>query len=68
MQYQLTVEQEQFKAEVEEFLAAKLPEDIASKVRCGMGVSKAELGAWTKGLNAQGWAAPNWPVADGVTG
>jgi alkylation response protein AidB-like acyl-CoA dehydrogenase len=68
MQYQLTVEQEKFKAEVEAFLAAELPADVASKVRRGMGVSKAELGAWTKVLNAKGWAAPNWPVADGGTG
>ena len=68
MQYQLTVEQEEFKHEVETFLAAQLPPGVADKVRRGASVSKQELGDWTKTLNARGWAAPNWPVAHGGTG
>jgi len=68
MQYQLTAEQQAFQHEVESFLAAELPEDLADKVRCGAGVSKQELGAWTKTLNARGWAAPNWPQEYGGTG
>ena len=68
MQYQLSAEQQAFKTEVEAFLAAELPDELANKVRCGAGVSKHELGAWTKTLNAKGWAAPNWPVEYGGTG
>ena len=68
MRYQLSIEQQTFNAEVEEFLATHLPAEVASKVRRGAGVSKDELAAWTRTLNAKGWAAPNWPVADGGTG
>jgi acyl-CoA dehydrogenase len=68
MQYQLTPEQQAFKREVEEFLARELPQTLADKVRCGAGVSKQDLGDWTKTLNAKGWAAPNWPAEYGGTG
>ncbi len=68
MRYQLNDEQAAFKSEVEAFLAAELPAEIAGKVRSGAGVNKAELADWTRTLNARGWAAPNWPVAHGGTG
>ncbi len=68
MKFNFTTQQFAFKQEVESFLAENLPQDLADKVRCGAGVSKAELGAWTKVLNAKGWAAPNWPKEDGGTG
>ncbi len=68
MQYQLTDQQRRFKAEVEDFLAAELPGALADKVRRGASVAKDELGAWTRVLNAKGWAAPAWPVEYGGTG
>ena len=68
MQYALTDEQASFKSEVEAFLRAELPEDLALKVKRGASVSKDELGAWTKVLNQRGWAAPNWPSEYGGTG
>ena len=68
MQFQLDAEQSAFQEEVETFLAEALPPRLADKVRTGAGVSKQELGDWTRILNARGWAAPNWPVADGGTG
>jgi len=68
MRFQLDHDQASFKAEVELFLASHLPSELADKVRCGAGVSKAELTAWTHALNARGWAAPNWPATDGGTG
>ncbi len=68
MQYRFSTELEAFKAEVEAFLAAELPADLAAKVRRGAAVDKAELGAWTRVLNAKGWAAPNWPLEHGGTG
>ena len=68
MRYELGADDQAFKDEVETFLAESLPTDIAAKVKRGAGVSKAELGAWTKVLNAKGWAAPNWPLEDGGTG
>ena len=68
MRFESTEDLKNFQAEIEAFLAAELPVDLAQKVRCGAGVSKAELAGWTRTLNARGWAAPNWPVADGGTG
>jgi alkylation response protein AidB-like acyl-CoA dehydrogenase len=68
MQIQLTDEQRAFKQEIETFLAENLPAELSRRVRLGAGVSKADLGAWTKVLNAQGWAAPNWPAEHGGTG
>ncbi len=68
MRYQLSAEQLQFKNEVEAFLRESLPREVAAKVKRGEGVSKDELNAWTKILNARGWAAPNWPEAHGGTG
>ena len=68
MRFQFSAEQLAFQQQVEEFLAAKLPSQTAAKVRNGASVSKDELTKWTRILNAQGWAAPNWPVAYGGTG
>ena len=68
MRFDLTLEQDAFSAEVEEFLRENLPKPVADKVRFGASVSKQELGEWTKILNARGWVAPNWPVEHGGTG
>ena len=58
VRYQFSTEQLQFQQQVEDFLADKLPSEVATKVRNGASVSKAELTDWTRTLNAQGWAAP----------
>jgi alkylation response protein AidB-like acyl-CoA dehydrogenase len=68
MRFQFSAEQLAFQQQVEEFLAANLPSQTSAKVRNGASVSKDELTEWTRILNAQGWAAPNWPVAYGGTG
>ena len=68
MRFQFSAEQLAFQQQVEEFLAANLPSKTAAKVRNGAAISKDELTEWTRILNAQGWAAPNWPVAYGGTG
>jgi len=68
VRYQLTAEQQAFQSEVRAFLATHLPAEVSSKVKHGQGVTKAELTAWTRVLNAQGWAAPNWAVEHGGTG
>lgn len=68
MQFDLTPEQKAFKKEVESFLHAQLPTDVADRVKRGAGVSKQELTDWTRILNAKGWAAPAWPVDHGGTG
>ena len=68
MRFQFSAEQLAFQQQVEEFLASNLPSQTAAKVRNGASISKDELTEWTRILNAQGWAAPNWPVAYGGTG
>lgn len=58
----------QFRAEVRQFLAAHLPADMARRSRMGFHNLRDDCRAWTRILNAHGWAAPNWPVEFGGTG
>ncbi|HEY5645158.1 MAG TPA: acyl-CoA dehydrogenase family protein [Pseudomonadales bacterium] len=64
----LTPAHEAFRNEVREFLADALPDRLAERVRLGKAVGKEDLAEWTRTLNRQGWAAPNWPKAYGGTG
>jgi alkylation response protein AidB-like acyl-CoA dehydrogenase len=57
-----------FRDEVRDFLARKLPADVAHKVQAGFQVSRAETMHWHKTLYEQGWVAPNWPVEHGGPG
>ena len=68
MRFQFSAEQVAFQQQVEAFLSESLPVATAAKVRNGASVSKDELTEWTRVLNAQGWAAPNWPTEYGGTG
>ncbi len=61
-------QQAAFRDEVRTFLREHLPAELAERVALGHGVSKEDLAAWTRALNARGWAAPNWPVQHGGTG
>lgn len=67
MQLALTPAQRRFRDEVREFLEESLPAALADRVRFGRSVPKDELAAWTRTLNARGWAAPSWPEAHGGT-
>jgi pimeloyl-CoA dehydrogenase large subunit len=57
-----------FRDEVRAFLAAKLPDSLREKLARGEHASKDELVAWTRVLNARGWAVSNWPIEWGGTG
>lgn len=61
-------EEEEFRAEVREFLNAKLSPAISEKVRLGRRLSKADHEAWHAVLNEQGWLASHWPVEHGGQG
>jgi alkylation response protein AidB-like acyl-CoA dehydrogenase len=54
-------EEEAFRQEVREFLAKKLPQDIAKKHLAGMEMQKDDYMRWHKILFEKGWVAPNWP-------
>lgn len=68
MQLALNAQQTRFREEIHAFLATQLPTDIAEKVRLSRGVGKDDVARWTRILNRQGWAAPNWPEEHGGTG
>lgn len=61
MDLNFTAEDHAFRAEVRAFLAEKLPEALADKVRLNQGLSKEDHEFWHAQLNARGWLAPNWP-------
>jgi alkylation response protein AidB-like acyl-CoA dehydrogenase len=68
MDLNFTPQEEAFRHEVRDFLAAALPPEIAQKARNGQRLSKAEVERWQAILNARGWLAPHWPVEYGGAG
>ena len=68
MRYQLSEADAPFVEEVQCFLRDHLDSNLAKKVKYGEPVAKSEQADWTRALNRQGWAAPNWPVEYGGTG
>ncbi len=68
MNIELTAKQLEFQTQVRDFLAGKLPPELAQRVKFGKSVSKDDLIRWTRILNEQGWAAPHWPQEYGGTG
>jgi alkylation response protein AidB-like acyl-CoA dehydrogenase len=57
-----------FQQEVKQFLATKLPKDIAEKTKQDLHLTKDDSVRWQKILAEKGWAAINWPVEYGGTG
>lgn len=68
MQAALTPTDKAFQQEVNEFLRARLDPELASKVRRGAAISRAEMTHWARTLNERGWAAPSWPASHGGPG
>jgi len=50
-----------FQAEVRDFIAAKLPKDIAEKVAGNRKLERDDYVRWQRILNERGWLAPSWP-------
>lgn len=57
-----------FRAEVRQFLAQAVPEDIQASVRAHNLVSLEHAKRWQKILHRQGWSAPGWPQEHGGPG
>lgn len=68
MDLNFTPEEEQFRSEVQAFLAAELPQRLSSKVAEGRHLSKADMQEWHAILNAKGWLANHWPEEYGGPG
>ena len=68
MDLNFTPQEEAFRAEVQAFLKAKLPERIATKVKAGQRLTKADQDEWHAILNERGWLANHWPEEYGGPG
>jgi hypothetical protein len=68
MDLSFTPEEEDFRSEVQAFLADKLPPRLADKVRSGLRLSKEDMQQWHAILHARGWLANHWPVEHGGPG
>ena len=55
---QFTPDEQAFRDEVRSFLKAELPDDIARKVKAGLGLQADDYTRWQKILYKRGWAAP----------
>ena len=68
MDLEFTRQENQFRREVRDFLAQKLPARISDKVKLGKRLTKEDMVEWHALLNEQGWLAPNWPQEWGGAG
>ncbi len=68
MDLNFTREEEAFRTEVREFLAAELPARLSDKVRTGKHLTKADMQEWHAILNQRGWLANHWPQQYGGPG
>jgi len=68
MDLNFTPQEEQFRAEVREFLRGHLPAELSSKVLNAQRLTKDDYVGWHKALYKKGWIAPTWPKELGGTG
>jgi len=68
MDLEFTAEHRAFRDEVRAFLDAKLPKDVAGKVKTGKRLTKDDQLRWMGALSEQGWLGVNWPTEYGGTG
>jgi len=63
-----TPQQQAFRREVREFLAAELPRELSHKVQNRLRLGKEDTVLWQRILDKRGWGAPGWPKAFGGPG
>ena len=68
MDLNFTREEQDFRAEVRDWLAANLPEDLATKTRNDASLTKDDMVRWQVILNDKGWLTYSWPSEFGGTG
>jgi len=57
-----------FRTEVRAFIDTHLDPDVRRKLAEHRALSKAEIVAWQRQLNACRWATPSWPAEHGGPG
>src|ERR1700760_3910299 len=62
MDLNFTDEEHSFREEAVRFFRSEIPHSIRDKVAEGEGLTRDEMIASQRILNARGWATPNWPV------
>ena len=68
MDLRFTADEIAFRDEVRAFFRDAQPAAIRRKMELGQRLSKDDIVAWQRILNAKGWAVPHWPVEWGGTG
>ncbi len=68
MDLNFTPEEQQFRAEVRQFIDENLPREISAKVLGGKRLHREDFLRWHQILHKKGWIAPNWPKEFGGTG
>ena len=68
MNLDFTPEEQAFRQQVRDFLAAELPADIRERVRLGRRLSAEDHIRWQDILSARGWLGVNWPKEHGGPG
>ncbi len=68
MDLDFTPEQQAFRAEVRDFIAAAFPADLRAKTSTGKRLAKEDMLRWQRILYEKGWGAAWWPVEFGGTG
>ncbi len=65
MELEFAPQDEVFRAEVRDFVRARLPLGLRHKMLAGERLGKEDYLVWHRILHEQGWVAPNWPKAFG---
>jgi alkylation response protein AidB-like acyl-CoA dehydrogenase len=68
MDIRFTPDEDAFREEVREFIAARLDPATRRAMEDGRVPSKAQVVAWQRALNSRGWATPAWPAEHGGPG
>ncbi|SEK35886.1 hypothetical protein SAMN05216359_101547 [Roseateles sp. YR242] len=68
MDLNFTPEEQAFRAEIRQWVAANLPKKISHKVHNALRLTKDDLQAWAKILGKQGWHGWAWPRQFGGPG
>lgn len=68
MDLDFSPEDEAFRVQVREFLAAEYPASIRRKVELGLALGKDDYVTFQRLLYRKGWIAPSWPVEHGGCG